>query len=229
MEATRSHHAAVGVQLQHGAARANDAISSRPGLTNGPGPAASKPSAYGLPCATCHLYYPADLDACPTCQSKERVAPVMRIAAGQVPQSSSETAPPLKNLQQAGKVVEQAGTDQEREQFLREFKSELVAVHAQATKAPAYTCKLEHNHAPGSQPAEVCQPCHEGLQARLDICEAALHIDLKEAAQIIYDAVWADPSDPNKTYRNAASALLTELRKRARMNTVRGPFHPMAH
>jgi hypothetical protein len=229
MEVTRSQHAAVGVQSQHGAARAKDVISSRPGLTNGPGPVASKPSAYGLPCATCHLYYPADLDACPTCQSKERVAPVMRIAAGQVPQSSSETAPPRKELQQAGKVVEQAGTDQEREQFLREFKSELVAAHAEATKAPAYTCKLEHNHPAGSEPAEVCQPCHDRLQARLDVCEAALHIDLKEAAQIIYDAVWADPSDPNKTYRNAASALLTELRKRAGMNAVRGPFHPMAH
>jgi hypothetical protein len=227
MEVTRSQHAAGGVQ--HGAARANDANSSRPGLTNGPGPVASKSSAYGLPCATCHLYYPADLDACPTCQGKERVAPVMRIAAGQVPQSSSETAPPRKDLQQAGKVLEPAGTDRERELFLREFKSELVAVHAEATKAPAYTCKLEHNHPAGSQPAEVCQPCHDRLQARLDVCEAALHIDLKEAAQIIYDAVWADPSDPNKTYRNAASALLTELRKRAGMNAVRGPFHPMAH
>ena len=43
-------------------------------------------------------------------------------------------------------------------------------------------------------------------------------MDLKEAAQIIYDAVWADPSDPNKTYQNAAGALLAELRKRAGMN-----------
>ena len=91
------------------------------------------------------------------------------------------------------------------------------------------TCKLEHNHPAGLQPAEICQSCHELLQGRLDVCEAALHMDLKEAAQIIYDAVWADPSDPSKTYRNAASALLTELRKRAGMNAVRGPFHPMAH
>jgi hypothetical protein len=156
----------------------------------------------------------------------------MRIAAGQVPQNSTETAPPRKEVvAQAGKAPKQAGADldQEREQFLREFKSELVAVHPEATNAPAYTCKLEHNHPARSQPAEVCQPCHDRLQGRLDVCEAALHMDLKEAAQIIYDAVWADPSDPNKTYRNAASALLTELRKRAGMNAVRGPFHPMAH
>jgi len=45
--------------------------------------------------------------------------------------------------------------------------------------------------------------------------EAALHIDLKEAAQVVYEAVWSDPSDPSKTYQNAAQALLTELRKRS--------------
>jgi hypothetical protein len=49
----------------------------------------------------------------------------------------------------------------------------------------------------------------------VDVLEAALRMDLKEAAQIVYDAVWADPSDPNKTYENAASALLSELRKRS--------------
>jgi len=233
MEAIRSQHAAVGARPQHAVVRGNDASSLNPtALNNGPAAVSSKSSAYGLPCAKCHLYYPADLDACPTCQGKERVAPVMRIAAGQVPQSSTETAPPRKDdATQAGKGLNKAGADleNERKQFLREFKSELVAVHAEATNAPAYTCKIEHNHPAGSQPAEVCQPCHGRLQSRLDVCEAALHMDLKEAAQIIYDAVWADPSDPSKTYRNAASALLTELRKRAGMNAVRGPFHPMAH
>jgi hypothetical protein len=233
MEATRSQHAAVGARPQHAVVRGNDASGLNPAaLTNGPAAVVGRSSAYGLPCATCHLYYPADLDACPTCQGKERVAPVMRIAAGQVPQSSTETAPPRKDdAPQTDKGPKQAGADPdlEREQFLREFKSELVAVHAEATNAPAYTCKLEHNHPAGLQPAEICQSCHELLQGRLDVCEAALHMDLKEAAQIIYDAVWADPSDPSKTYRNAASALLAELRKRAGMNAVRGPFHPMAH
>jgi len=40
-------------------------------------------------------------------------------------------------------------------------------------------------------------------------------MDLKEATKIVYDAVWSDPSDPSKTYQNAAQALLTELRKRS--------------
>jgi hypothetical protein len=45
----------------------------------------------------------------------------------------------------------------------------------------------------------------------------------------VYDAVWADPSDPGKTYQNAASALLTELRKRAGITAVLGPFQPLKH
>ena len=78
-------------------------------------------------------------------------------------------------------------------------------------------------------PAEICQACYERLQERVDIFEAALHLDLKEGARIVYDAVWADASDPGKTYQNAANALLSELRKRAGMTTVLGPFQPLSH
>ena len=58
---------------------------------------------------------------------------------------------------------------------------------------------------------------------------ASLHMDLKEAAQIVYDAVWADSSDPNKTYQNAALTLLTELRKRAGIRLLMGPLQPLPH
>jgi hypothetical protein len=50
--------------------------------------------------------------------------------------------------------------------------------------------------------------------------EAALHMDIKEAAKIVYEAVWADTSDPNKTYLNAANALLAELRRRGGIGMV---------
>lgn len=56
-----------------------------------------------------------------------------------------------------------------------------------------------------------------------------MHIDLKDAAQIVYDAVWADPSDPSKTYANAAGALLNELRKRAGVSSLLGPFQPLGN
>lgn len=175
-----------------------------------------KPVGYGLPCAKCHLYYPADLNACPTCSSKERVSPVL-------PSIPPKTAQPA-----ADAIPDAEALEHEREEFLRQFKSQLFAAHAQVANAPALLCNLEENHSAQPENAEVCKPCYDRLQERLDVCEAALHIDLKEASQIIYDAVWADPSDPGKTYTNAASALLAELRKRAGISTLLGPFQPLA-
>jgi hypothetical protein len=174
-----------------------------------------KVAGYGLPCIRCHLYYPADLDACPTCQSTERVSPVVAIRAPRIDQAAAEVAP-------NSEIVEQ-----EREEFLRQFKSQLYAVHAEVTNAAAAACNLG-DHTGEPENAEVCKTCFDHLQERVDVCEAALHIDLKEAAQIIYDAVWSDPSDPSKTYQNAAHALLSELRKRSGVTTAVGPFQPLS-
>jgi hypothetical protein len=169
---------------------------------------------YGLPCAKCHLYFPADLDVCPTCRHNERVSPV-------VPPVTRKAVPPP-----AEPVPDTSVLEKEREEFLRQFKSQLMEAHA-AANAPEQLCAFSEHHAGDAANAEICKGCYERLQERLDVCEAALHIDLKEAAQIIYDAVWADPSDPNKTYQNAASALLGELRKRGGMNSLHGPFQPL--
>ena len=126
-------------------------------------------------------------------------------------------------------IPDTAVVEQEREEFLRQFKSQLIEAHAEVVNAPESVCKFAEQHAGEPATAEICQACYERLQERLDVFEAALHMELKEAAQIIYDAVWADPSDPSKTYQNAASALLTELRKRAGMTAVLGPFQPLSH
>jgi hypothetical protein len=74
----------------------------------------------------------------------------------------------------------------------------------------------------------VCQGCYDHLQERVDVLEAAMHMDLKEATQIIYDAVWADSSDPTKTYENAAHALMAELRKRSGVTQVFGLLQPLS-
>jgi hypothetical protein len=65
--------------------------------------------------------------------------------------------------------------------------------------------------------ARLQGPCYDGLREKLARTEAALLIDLHEAAQIVYQAVWADPSptDPSRTYHSAAQALLNELCQRA--------------
>ena len=91
----------------------------------------------------------------------------------------------------------------------------LQNAHLHINTAVGFRCSLEENHQSGHEPAAICRPCYDHLQERVDLMEAALHIDLKEAAQIVYEAVWSDPSDPRKTYQNAAQALLTELSERS--------------
>ncbi|HXY14475.1 MAG TPA: hypothetical protein VEI26_08250 [Terriglobales bacterium] len=160
---------------------------------------ARKPVGYGLPCSKCRTYYPADLKACPICKSTERVT----VTAVKVPVP----------VNPAEELPDPAVLEEERERFLREFKEQLSTLETSGSAFPR--CLNEENHPGEFVSAAVCQSCYEQLQERVDILEAALQMDLKEAAQIIYDAVWADPSDPSKTYENAASALLTELRKRS--------------
>jgi len=216
--ATRSQQATVNAVVQ--AALAKETTVRRMDASSAAGSPADtprKPTGYGLPCSKCHLYFPADLDVCPTCKNNQRVSPV-------VPKIPINAAPVALDPVPDTSIVEQ-----EREQFLRQFKSQLLEAHAEVVDAPETVCKFGEHHSGETARAEICQPCYEQLQERVDVLEATLHLELKEAAQIIYDAVWADPSDPSKTYQNAASALLTELRKRAGMTTVLGPFQPMSH
>ncbi len=220
MDLTRSQHAAAGNKAASAVLPTESGV-RRMEPSAAPGPSAEsirKPAGYGLPCAKCHLYYSADLDICPTCQGKERVSPVVR------------TSPPaVANVSPEMPAPDAAVLEQEREEFLRQFKSQLFAAHAEVVNSPAPACNLGENHSGEPANAEICKPCYERLQEQLDVCEGALHMDLKEAAEIIYDAVWADPSDPSKTYQNAANALLTELRKRAGIATLLGPFQSLTH
>ena len=134
--------------------------------------------------------------------------------------------PPFRRRRSAAESSpDSAVVEREREAFLKELESKISATPEEVASSLAI-CSLENHRAQDDEPASICQACYARLQERVDVFEAALHMDLKEAAQIIYDAVWADPSDPGKTYTNAASALLSELRKRSGVSSVLGPFHP---
>src|ERR1700693_149475 len=75
-----------------------------------PGEAVHRSSGYGLPCSKCRLYYSASLDVCPTCNHKERVSP--------------NVVPVLPKSQAAAEIVPDSElVEQEREAFLKEFKS----------------------------------------------------------------------------------------------------------
>ncbi len=171
---------------------------------------ATKPAGYGLPCAKCRKYYAASLGACPVCKSTERVAPVAALPCPTATETHTE------------------GLDEERARLLREFKAKLYATSAQINSTD-HACANAKKGDQAHDGAAVCRTCYQRLQARVDVLEAALHMDLKEAAQVIYDAVWADTSDSTKTYQNAARALLGELRKRAGLSLVLGRIQPLAH
>ncbi len=173
---------------------------------------AHKAVGYGLPCSNCRAYYAADLPACPICKCTQRV-------------SSSETGVASASGQPAPGVE----IDDQREQYLKELKSQAFASHTQINAAATFRCVLEHQHQDTSEPAAVCHTCYGEIRQLADRLEAALHIDTKEAAKIVYDAVWADTSDPNRTYYNAAAALMAELRRRAGIGLLLGANQPLAH
>jgi hypothetical protein len=174
-----------------------------------------KAAGYGLPCSNCRAYYPADLDVCPICKSPERVSPgaVAAVPAAPVAASPEPTTP----------------LEDERERFLKELKSQAFASHTQINAAATFRCVLEQNHNGDFEPAAVCHTCYGDVRQQADRMEAALHMDTKEAAQIVYSAVWADTTDPSKTYLNAAAALLSELRKRAGIGLLLGSHQPLTH
>lgn len=173
-----------------------------------------KAAGYGLPCSRCRAYYAADLNTCPICKCSERVSPAAMAAVPVAPAAQPEQGPPLED---------------ERERFLKELKSQVFASHTQINAAATFRCVLDHNHNGEFEPAAVCHTCYGDLRQQADRMEAALHMDVKEAAQIVYNAVWSDASDPSKTYQNAAAALLSELRNRAGIGLLLGSHQPLAH
>lgn len=122
-----------------------------------------------------------------------------------------------------------AAIDDDRERFLKELKSQAFASHTQINAAATFRCVLEHQHSGSTEPAAVCHSCYSEARQLADRMEGALHMDAKEAAKIVYEAVWADTSDPNTTYLNAANALLSELRRRAGLGLILGANQPLAH
>ena|ERR1700758_2971081 len=187
----------------------------RPAIVSGTLESVPSHVRYGLPCANCRTYYAADLAVCPVCKSNERV---------------SATATPVGASEPADEPIAESTTlEEERERFLQEFKSQIYSARMEINAAASFRCSLEENHPGGYEVATICQSCHNRLQEQVDLMEAALHIDLKEAAQIVYDAVWSDPADSTKSYHRAAQALLSEIRTRAGISVILGPLKPLTH
>jgi hypothetical protein len=181
-------------------------------LAYGSGPE-KKLAGYGLPCSHCHAYYPADMTVCPICRCPDRISPTEPVIHSIVATEAKTT--PVGHI------------DNERERLLKELKSQAFAAHTQINAAATFRCVLDHQHTGATEPAAVCHTCYSDARQQADRLEAALHMDAKEGAKIVYEAVWADTSDPNTTYLNAATALLSELRKRAGIGLLLGSHQPL--
>ena len=195
----------------------NPGVSSLPSVQAAPDEPARR-SAYGLPCANCGMYYESSLPVCPVCKSPERVGPRSVIRPSGVQTSPTQSLPPVVPSALEG-LPDAAALDAERDRFLLELREQLESRPVKIDPAAAAPCVREAAHADNPAAAEVCRDCYEQALESADRMEAALHMDVKEAGKIVYEAVWADTSDPDKTYVNAAEALLTTLRTRAGIST----------
>jgi hypothetical protein len=182
-----------------------------------------RPTRYGLPCASCKAYYASDLAACPFCSCAERVPAIgTGIESAKTLKKTWRSMLPyalrsIINLDLPAARREQSPLigccDEQRERLLL-----VCASSGEAEADTSSPCILDENHTQ-HESASVCLNCYEQLGEKLTRTEAALLMDLQEATQIIYEAVWADPApaEPSRTYQNAAEALLNELCHRAGM------------
>jgi TonB family protein len=60
--------------------------------------APKRQAGYGLPCAKCHKYFPADLEVCPICKGRERVSPVVAPKIKKPVQSETSVAASSTNV-----------------------------------------------------------------------------------------------------------------------------------
>jgi hypothetical protein len=180
-----------------------------------------RPTRFGLTCTNCKAFYDSDLPACPICKSVERVpaeeakaksavSPGVRCVAVRDCVADNATGQCKPQMQLA------LHRDEDGECLLLESSSVLCARTDEIDTGNCSLCILHENQHTQSEYASICLN-YEKLREKFARTEAALLIDLREAAQIIYRAVWSDPAptEPSRTYQNAAEALLNELCRRA--------------
>jgi hypothetical protein len=173
-----------------------------------------RPVRFGLPCASCKAYYASDLPACPICNCGERV-PAEQAESEAVNVSKKPPAGVLQGVLEP--PLQFALRCDEDGKGFRFASRLLLCAHEEIDASAPSLCILDENHKIQSESASICLGCYEQLREKLAFTEAALLMDLAEAAQIVYRAVWADPSptEPRRTYESAAQALLNELCHRA--------------
>jgi hypothetical protein len=188
----------------------------------GGGEAQPKRVGYGLPCARCSAYYAADLPSCPYCHCKERVSP----AAQEILRPATALKEEITSPAEFDEAEILPGYDEDEPLFATSAHREIGGIYT----APVVRCEVTQ-HSDEAEPATVCRSCYQQQLEQVERLEAALSMDSREAAQLVYEAVWADPSpsDPTRTYQNAAQAILNELRRRAGLAMFMSTVRPYTH
>ena len=194
-----------------------------------------RPVRYGLPCVNCKAYYASDLSSCPICKCAERVpatgaeaesTQTLNKPQGGVLQPALRSFINLDSPRACREKMPLAGRRKEgASSFLVESKLLLCTNTDEVNTGIRSADILAENHNTQDESVLVCLS-YDQLREKSAHTEAALLMDLREAAQVIYEAVWADrsSSEPSRTYENAAQALLNELRHRAGMVRLLGPI-----
>jgi len=202
-----------------------------------------RPVRYGLPCVNCKAYYASDLPSCPICKCAKRVpatgteaesTQTLNKPQGGVLQPALRSFINLDSPRACREKMPLAGRRNEgASSFLVESKLLLCTNTDEVNTGISSPDSLAENHkTQQDESGLVCLSYDQQreklayTEAALAHAEAALLMDLREAAQVIYEAVWADPSpaEPSRTYENAAQALLNELHHRAGMVRLLGPI-----
>lgn len=205
-------------------------------------PSKSHRVGYGLPCRNCTAYYAANVIGCPYCGSVER-SPATGTNTLHPPVFKEKDPCDLQsNIQDArsrARLDAPPGNIPVSNEALggtpRNPDGQLSVSHSLSANPinplQALPCSVEGNHINGNQPAAVCTSCYTEITERLQQIEAALCIDVRETAQLIYDAVWLDPSpsDSTRTYKNAAEAVLREIGRRANLTWQTKSLAAYAH
>jgi TonB family protein len=82
---------------------------------------------YGLPCAKCHRYFPADVNVCPYCKTQERVSAVVVPKVSTLPKVQDPVKPTAHTV----------ALEQEREKLLELLKPPMVVTKAEAGNSPS--------------------------------------------------------------------------------------------
>src|SRR5436190_6506846 len=177
---------------------------------------------FGLPCANCKAYYASDLPACPICKCAKRVP-----ATGTEAESTQTLNKPQGGVLQPalrsfinldspracrGKMPPAGRRNEGASTFVVESKLLLCTNTDEVNAGTSSPDILAENRNTQAESVLVClsyDQLREELahtEAALAHVEAALLMDLRAATQVIYEAVWADPSpaEPSRTYNDAA-------------------------